>query len=130
MGICEGLALSGIELGNLPAEYTERRGNMEKMYVLLPCVPRIPRAKNKILNTKNWQKLNELFAEALEISPNERAAFVAAVEDKEIRAELESLLKSHESSNKFLDKNAVELSARTLAEDEPEKLIGKQIGQF
>ena len=78
------------------------------------------------MNTEQWQKLNELFAEALELNPNERTAFVAMVEDLEIKNELESLL----NSTAFLDKNAVELSARTLAEDEPEKLIGKQIGQF
>ena len=73
------------------------------------------------MNTEQWQKLNELFAEALELNPNERTAFVAMVEDLEIKNELESLL----NSTAFLDKNAVELSARTLAEDEPEKLASK-----
>jgi len=82
------------------------------------------------MDAKKWQKLNELFAEALEISASERAAFVASVEDSEIRSELESLLESHESANKFLNKNAVEISAQTLIENDSSKFIGKQIGQF
>lgn len=82
------------------------------------------------MNTEQWQKLNELFAAALELSPNERTAFVAAVQESEIKKELESLISAHESSNKFLNKNAVELSAKTLIEDDSSKLVGKQIGQF
>ncbi len=74
--------------------------------------------------------MNELFAESLEVAPTERAAFVASIENTEIKNELESLLAAHESSNKFLNKNAVELSAKTLLDDEPEKLIGKEIGHF
>ena len=66
----------------------------------------------------------------MEIAPNERASFIALIENKEIRAELESLLNAHDSSNKFLNKNAVELSAKTLLENDSEKLIGAQIGQF
>ncbi|HRH44921.1 MAG TPA: serine/threonine-protein kinase, partial [Pyrinomonadaceae bacterium] len=82
------------------------------------------------MNKENWQKLNEFFAEALELSPNERTAFIALVEDPEIKNELESLLESHESANKFLNKNAVEFSAGILLDNSPEKLIGAQIGQF
>lgn len=82
------------------------------------------------MDAKKWQKLNELFAEALEISPNERAEFISAIEDSEIRNELESLLESHASFDKFLNKNAVELSARTFAENDSEKIIGRRIGQF
>ena len=82
------------------------------------------------MSSENWQELNELFAVAMEIAPNERASFIALIENKEIRAELESLLNAHDSSNKFLNKNAVELSAKTLLENDSEKLIGAQIGQF
>ncbi|MBX7170051.1 MAG: serine/threonine protein kinase [Pyrinomonadaceae bacterium] len=82
------------------------------------------------MNKENWQKLNELFSEAIEIAPDERAVFIDSIEDREIRAELESLLKSHDDSNKFLNKSAVEISARTLLENDGENLIGKVIGQF
>ncbi|MET0753491.1 MAG: serine/threonine-protein kinase [Pyrinomonadaceae bacterium] len=84
------------------------------------------------MNNENWQKLNELFAEASEMSPNERAKFAASVQNAEIRAELESLLSAHDASaEKFLNKNAVEISAQTLAsENDSGKLIGRQIGQF
>jgi serine/threonine protein kinase len=82
------------------------------------------------LNTENWQKLNELFAEALTLTLDERAALVASIADRELKSELESLLSAHESANRFLSRNAVELNAKTLLDREAEKLAGKQIGQF
>ena len=107
MGVCESLALQGIKL-----EFA--------------CFV----SKIKILDTEKWQELNNLFAVAMMMAASERASFLDLVEDAEIRNELESLLDAHESSEKFLDKNAVEISAKTLIDVDSESLIGKQIGQF
>ncbi len=44
-----------------------------------------------------WRRVCELFDAALALDPGERGGFVAAVEDVELRRELESLLAAHEA---------------------------------
>lgn len=55
--------------------------------------------------TTDWQRVEEIFAQAITLSPRERAAFVekANAADSALRAELESMLRSHETAGDFLE---------------------------
>ena len=51
-----------------------------------------------------WEAVKALFHEAIELAPENRAAFVARAtgHDAALRAQLESLLDAHENSDDFL----------------------------
>ena len=53
---------------------------------------------------QNWERIKELFGGALELDPNQRAAYLdeACGEDVSLRDELESLLREHDSSTSLL----------------------------
>jgi WD40 repeat protein/serine/threonine protein kinase len=75
------------------------------------------------------ERVIELFEQARELPPEQRAAFLAAVcgEDEELRRELESLLEHAEPA---LPTSAINLAARQLADDERQDWTGQQINQY
>jgi eukaryotic-like serine/threonine-protein kinase len=54
---------------------------------------------------RDWERINDLFADALERAPGDRAAFLdeACGDDAELRSEVDSLLLAHERAAAFLD---------------------------
>jgi serine/threonine protein kinase len=72
-----------------------------------------------------WPRVKEIFQSALDRAPEERSAFVgqACGEDREIRAEVESLLMAHREAGDFA---ASGLGIRDLGLD----LIGREIGAY
>ncbi len=58
------------------------------------------------MNDARWRRLSEIFDQALERPPDQRAAFLAeACEgDEELRQELEALLASYEKTSGLLDR--------------------------
>lgn len=69
------------------------------------------------MNSEKWQKLDEIFHAALEIEPAaRRKSFLsrACRSDAELEREIESLLASHENSEEFLKKNALEIGAQQI----------------
>ena len=56
-----------------------------------------------------WRQIRKVLDAALEVSPDERPAWLATRcgEDTELRAEVESLLASHEEVGDLLETNAV-----------------------
>src|SRR5438445_13443952 len=60
-----------------------------------------------------WQRLNELFLAAIEQDPARRAAFLdeACAGNPALRAEVESLVVSHEQAGRFLEAPAYEAEA-------------------
>jgi serine/threonine protein kinase len=78
-------------------------------------------------------EVSELFHRALELAPADRAAFldVACAGDASLRAELESLLASHETAGTFMEAppaDAVRLIE--LADRSGASLVGQTLGQY
>ena len=76
------------------------------------------------MTPERWQQVKEVFADALERKPSERAAFLQEVcaTDESLRSEVESLLRAHDASADFLQ----ELPSRqTAAFDSPMRKPGE-----
>ena len=84
------------------------------------------------LTPERWQKIKELFHEALELEANGRAAFLDEVcaGDDDLRREIESLLAAHNEPDNFIDKAAFEVAAELLATGEVPSAIGHIIGPY
>jgi len=61
------------------------------------------------MDEKNWQNVKEIFLDALEKTNGERDAFLSEIGDDEIRAEVESLLASHEGIEDFIEEPAFQI---------------------
>jgi tRNA A-37 threonylcarbamoyl transferase component Bud32 len=64
------------------------------------------------MNPADWQRVKEIFADALEKPANLRARFLqeACGDDLQLREEVESLLKSNDEDEHIIEKNALNLS--------------------
>jgi len=84
------------------------------------------------VDPEKWQRVKALFQSALERRPTERNAFVAQASagDSSVRAEVESLLASHENADQFvgiLSKASVAASPDLATRD---SWIGRNIGSY
>jgi eukaryotic-like serine/threonine-protein kinase len=82
------------------------------------------------MNRENWQKIKEIFNDALEIPPAGRAAFLneACADDESLRREVEVLLKSF--ADDFLEKPAVGEVADAIIEDSISLKAGDRVGDY
>jgi eukaryotic-like serine/threonine-protein kinase len=71
------------------------------------------------MTPERWEKLAELYRQALELDKSARADFLAKAcgKDAELRREVESLLVNAERAGSFLESPAIELAAKSLAKD-------------
>ena len=78
-----------------------------------------------------WQRIEDVYHRALELPAAERAAFLDDVcaDDRELRAELASLLADDSAASSFMRSPAIEQAARDIAVGEPLR-TGQQIGPF
>ena len=83
------------------------------------------------------QQIEELFHSALALEPGRRAEFLARVcgGDDALREEVESLLKSHNLAESFIEQPAADVAAELLAAGrvrlEPGRLVGRyKIGRL
>ncbi|MEM8484887.1 MAG: serine/threonine-protein kinase [Bacteroidota bacterium] len=78
----------------------------------------------------NWQKLKEIFNEALALSPDKRHALLEGLPDQQMKAEVESLLASYNENPAFLE-NAVHTSALKAVElVDPQAATGLVLGAY
>src|SRR5215207_7515352 len=84
------------------------------------------------MNPERWQRIKELFHGALERAPGERHAFLDAecAGDRGLRAEVESLIRSHEKGGDFLDAPAARMAAGLAAGAECELEEGRLVGSY
>lgn len=90
------------------------------------------------LDPERWQQIRTVLHEALEQSPDRRAAFLdrRCAGDAELRGEVESLLQADEESGDFLDTPAAEFAAELIgaAESEPAfdpgSLVGSRVSHY
>jgi TolB-like protein len=75
-----------------------------------------------------WDRVKELFWAALERDPGQRRAFLEAAcgTDESLRAEVESLLASHERDDRFIESPLLQVSP----EASPDVLPGKRVGAY
>lgn len=82
------------------------------------------------MDQAKWQKIEELFNAAFELSREKQSAFLDSVcKDDELRSEVESLLKNAEKEDSFLEAN-LSLGLTILSEEKKHLLIGKKIGRY
>jgi eukaryotic-like serine/threonine-protein kinase len=82
--------------------------------------------------TDRWQQVEKLCLEALELEESQRAGFLkdACAGDEELRQEVESLLKFDDRrGDRFIEQPALEVAAKMVAQ-EPQSLLGQQLGSY
>ncbi len=86
--------------------------------------------------TGKWQRVEQLYSGALEMSAAERAAFLdqACAGDESLRREVESLLSWHERAGDFIVAPALEVAARMITEGQAQvpdqSLAGRQVDHY
>jgi predicted Ser/Thr protein kinase len=81
---------------------------------------------------ERWKRINDLFHSALERNAADRAEYLraAAAGDDKLRHEVESLLASHASSDRFLEVPAYGVAPELMFEEQAPSLTGKTIGPY
>src|ERR1700736_947001 len=94
------------------------------------------------MEPERWQRIERLYHAALEVEESRRPAFLqnACDGDEALRREVEALLSREKRAEKFMESPALEVAARTLAQDQnqPEpgldedelRLVGKTISHY
>jgi serine/threonine protein kinase/Tfp pilus assembly protein PilF len=79
-----------------------------------------------------WQRITDLFDGAMTRGPKERVAFLeeACAGDRDLRKQVERLVKSHEKSGDFLESSAFALAPELLTDDRPGASVGELIGHY
>jgi serine/threonine-protein kinase len=84
------------------------------------------------MTPERHEQIGQLFDEALEIAPENRAAWLAQScgADAELRAEVEKLLAHHCEDGEFLDRPALDVAAALLAQKQQTTLLGQKISHY
>jgi serine/threonine protein kinase/predicted negative regulator of RcsB-dependent stress response len=79
-----------------------------------------------------WAQLKELFRAAIEYEPRHRAAFLdqACAGDSALRAEIESLLTSHDHAENFIETPAFADAIQAITETTAEQIEGQRVGSY
>jgi eukaryotic-like serine/threonine-protein kinase len=79
-----------------------------------------------------WQRVTDLFDEAMTRGPKERIAFLeeACEGDRDLRKQVERLVKSHEKSGDFLESSAFAVAPELLTDDRAGASVGELIGHY
>src|SRR5258706_13625616 len=79
-----------------------------------------------------YLKIDQLVDAALEVDPDARDSYLdkACGGDGELRREVQSLLDAYHKAERFIETPAMNLAARSLAEDSSMSLTGKMIGRY
>ncbi len=83
------------------------------------------------MTPERWQRIEELYHDALECPATERDAWLASAcgDDDELRREIDLLLAANDQASGFLTAPALQLAAQSLAADEhPTQQLGPAIG--
>ncbi|MGC1322414.1 MAG: protein kinase [Candidatus Udaeobacter sp.] len=79
-----------------------------------------------------WQRITDVFDEAMTRGPKERIAFLeeACEGDGDLRKQVERLVKSHEKSGDFLESSAFAEAPELLTDDRASASVGELIGHY
>jgi serine/threonine protein kinase len=78
------------------------------------------------------KRVEDIFQSAVDHSPDGRTAYLDEVcnGDPQLRREVESMISSDESEGTFMDKPAIEVNARVLAEAGTTSQVGQQLAHY
>ena len=81
---------------------------------------------------ERFRRIDSLLDEALQLEVAARPAFLdeACGNDPDLRRDVEALLEASRSAGSFLERPAMEVSARSLAVHSPAPLVGRNIGPY
>jgi predicted ATPase/serine/threonine protein kinase len=84
------------------------------------------------MNPEQYEKVGQLFHQALELPLERRAAFLsgACATDEDLRQEVESLLAAHENAGDFVAGRAMDAAAEWLARQEEAETVSGRIGAY
>ena len=84
------------------------------------------------MTSDRWQQIEKVYHSALGPAENDRPAFLqkACAGDEALRQEVESLLRTEPSGERFIEAPALELAAKMMAHEKPESLLGQQLGSY
>src|SRR5688500_16429465 len=85
------------------------------------------------MNAERWQQVEQLYHDAMERAAGERAAFLAeaCAGDERLRHEVESLLAFEDRAENFIESPALEVAAKTMAEEQGAPVVaGQTINQY
>jgi hypothetical protein len=80
--------------------------------------------------TDRGQQIERICQSALELGESRRRAFLdeAYAGDEELRREMKSLLQFDSRGGRFIEQSALEVTAKMIAQEKPESLLGQQLG--
>ena len=80
----------------------------------------------------HWQQIEKIYHSVVELPESERLAFLekTCAGDLSLRQEVESLLRSEQSGEGFLQEPALEAAAKIMSQEKPESLVGQQMGSY
>jgi serine/threonine protein kinase len=81
---------------------------------------------------EHWQQIEQLCQVALDCVPGERSAFLdqACAGNKELRRQVEALLRHQEQAEHFIETAAFEATARAIAREQAHFAAGRQISHY
>src|SRR6516165_5244589 len=84
------------------------------------------------MTPERWQQIEKICHSALELEESQRVVFLeeACAGDEQLRQEVESLLRSEPSADRFIEEPALEAAAKMMAHERPESLLGQQLGSY
>src|SRR5689334_3515703 len=84
------------------------------------------------MDQARWKRIEEVFHSALEVKEVDRPAFLQREcgDDRDLIAEIESLLPEYEESDSFLDEPLVNAGLAAIASGPKELSSGTQIGPY
>src|SRR5436853_3823872 len=85
-----------------------------------------------LMEPELWQRITDLFDEAMTRGPKERIAFLeeACEGNRDLRKQVERLVKSHEKSGDFLESSAFAVAPELLTDDRAGASVGELIGHY
>jgi serine/threonine protein kinase len=83
-------------------------------------------------NHERWRLIKEIFDQAVEMDPDRQSELLdkACAENPSLRAELESLLASHETSDGFMEKPVFAEAPHLFEDSSVSMTVGRQLGQY
>ncbi len=84
------------------------------------------------VDSQHWRQVKEVFEEALERPLAERSKFLdqACMSNRELREEVESLLKSHDKAGSFMETPAVASAAQSFLKEPPKLSAGQMVKHY